>query len=763
MKNNKTKLIKLLAALAGVVSTTTATAQLEMGGWQTHFSYRNINQLVQTPEKIYAESNGNIFSVDKSYNSIETYSKITGLSDGNITKIAYDESKDLMVICYSNLKIDIIKNGVIYKFTEIADKEMSSKTLNNVSFGKKYVYLSMGFGIVTINTQKMEIADTYIIGDKGSYISVLQTQETADSIFALTDGKIYSADINDKNLANYQHWTVDIAPEKKLTSMAYFNGKLNLLGNNWYVKEGNNWRTPEPDITNISSAHVSGNYLTLTSKSKNTVAIINKDYKIDTLMGGAVNDAVYDAKSRHLWKASDSLRYISRESGRVDNAFLPDGPSSNTVVFMKMDAGNILSGVGQAYGDKATLQIFDTDQWSQISYDDIIKDNADVQFKAIWDACYDPKDPRRLYVGTWFNIFEFYDNQFVKQYTRDNTPFTGGASTQVEKLLKDKDGYLWALNTNAGELFHCMDPAGEWHTITSSSVYKLFRASDFIITKKNNLKVMTAYWISSQGRPCVHIMQSGSKPYSIANQKTFTSFNISDGSTVSPSHIYCVAEDNNGELWVGTDVGPIVMKNLANVFNSNYTANRIKLTRSDDASLADYLLATEQINSIAVDGANRKWIGTYSSGAYLLSSDGQKTIHHFTKDNSPLTTNSITSIAIEPNTGMVYISTPDGMFSFKSDAAEGKKTLDDVHVYPNPIRPNYFGDITITGLMEDTEVRITDMQGHVVSHGKSNGSVYTWNGYLADGRHASTGIYYVFQATQDGENSNVAKFAIIKK
>jgi hypothetical protein len=263
----------------------------------------------------------------------------------------------------------------------------------------------------------------------------------------------------------------------------------------------------------------------------------------------------------------------------------------------------------------------------------------------------------------------------------------------------------------------------------------------------------------------VYVINDNNTPFYTGDDKTewLSTFTLSDGSTVTPSTYKSIAEDKNHDIWIGTDVGPIILKNTANIFNSGYTATRIKITREDNSSLADYLLSTEQINAIAVDGANRKWIGTAASGVYLISDDGQKTIHHFTTDNSPLTTNTINGIAINTDNGEVYIATPNGMFIYQGDAAEGKENLNDVHVYPNPVRPEFDGLITISGLMENTEVRITDTEGHVLVHGLSNGSLYTWDGQLNNGSHAPSGIYFVFEATQDGNYKNVAKFAIVKK
>lgn len=764
---NFKKLHKLLVAISLSACCQQATAQLEIGGWQTHFAYNNISQIVQTPEKIYALSNGNLFSVDKEYNSIETYSKLNGLTDGIIQNIAYDEKSKALVICYNNLNIDIIQNGKTYRLTDIANKEISNKVINNISFGDNKIYLSCGFGIVVINIQKKEVASTYIIGENSSYVSVLQTQVSEDSIYALTNNKLYVASLSNKDLSNYNNWNFHYLPTNKAKTICYFANRLNLFGDVWSLWGGaNGW---EPSfysyITNVKKVNVYKDKLTIVGEL-GYLATYNNDFSQDTVIVTKIQDASIDAKNNILWIVDDSLQAMSRTDGTIINSYIPEGPITNTVSFMKFDGDKVLSGFGRGWNDSGIIQQFDGEEWNNFRLTDIEDVDGMLNFKAIWNASYDPKDNRRLYVGTWYGLYEFYDNKYITRHTTEGTSFNNisGAPTMVavERLTFDKDGNIWALNTQSNDALHYRDENKQWHAINCNAIYNMQRSSDIIVTKKDNIKVVAAE-IMKAGNGAICFIKSGSKPYIVANSRSFTDIPVTDGSTFSPTRIFCVTEDLNGDIWVGTDIGPIIFRNVANVFNNNYAATRIKLTRSDDATLADYLLATEQINTIVVDGANRKWIGTGSSGVYLLSSDGQKTIHHFTPENSPLTTNSITKIGINPENGMVYISTPNGMFSYKSDAAAGKEDLNDVHVYPNPIRPDYNGTITVTGLMENCEVRITDLQGHTISHGKSNGSIYTWNGHLEDGRRASTGVYLVFQATTDGTNKNVAKFAIIKR
>jgi hypothetical protein len=209
-------------------------------------------------------------------------------------------------------------------------------------------------------------------------------------------------------------------------------------------------------------------------------------------------------------------------------------------------------------------------------------------------------------------------------------------------------------------------------------------------------------------------------------------------------------------------MGPIVFNSPSKVFSDNFMGSRIKVPRNDGTQLADYLLESEKIRTICVDGGNRKWIGTESNGAYLVSDNGQETIFHFTSENSPLLSNKVLSIAIHPLTGEVFIGTDKGLVSYRSDAIEGKSTYSDVYAFPNPVRPDYEGLITITGLLANSTVRITDINGNSIFEGISEGGQITWNGRNRLGNRLSSGVYLVYAATSDGLDGIVSKILILK-
>ena len=759
MKKMRCLLPFLMAMLCNMAN---LSAQLEMGGWQTMFSYYGTSQLTQSKDKIYAVSNGNMFSIDKEYNSIELYSKLTGLSDGEISLIEYNESKDVLLICYSDLNIDILKNGEIFNIPDLKNKEIQSKTVNSISFDGNKAYLSCGFGIMEIDLAKIEISNTYNLSNTTSYISIESTVAGQDSIYAVSSSNLYVAPKTGKNLNDYKNWSTRSLPEATYTkqSLAYGNGKLQLFRGKWFTWN-NGWQDNYPSFAGIKKGHVRNGKVTI--QGDYYVIVANEDLTIDTLMGGYGNDAVYDENANLLWIASDSVRTYKMDDG-LENVFCPDGPIQNEVSTLKYDRGKIISAYGQSYDNSGIVQIYDNDEWTCLTRNNIGNDyDAQNTFFTVYDVALDPTDKRRMFVATWRSLFEFYDNKLVKRYYSTNTSLSQWATDTslilLTSIMFDKDNTMWLANAQADNVLKARDKDGAWHTVYYSNA---FNKQNIRLFQSNNGLRWVVY--PNYG-PGVFVIKDNGTPFTTSDDKTrmMTSFTLSDGSTFTPTSYKCITEDKSNNIWIGTDMGPLILKNTASIFNSDYTATRIKITRDDDNTLADYLLSTEMINAIEIDGANRKWIATEASGLYLLSEDGQETIKHFTKDNSPLTTNKIKGLALDPRNGKLYISTLNGLFVYQSDARKGETDLEDIHVFPNPVKPGYDGNITVNGLMEDTEVRITDALGHVVCHGESNGGYYVWDGYLANGNKAATGVYFVYAKTTDGQFKNVCKFAIIKR
>ena len=782
----------LLLSLLLFFFLTTSHAQMAMGAWRTHFSYNNVQEITESAEKIYAISNGALFSVDKEYESIETYSKINGLSDGEIAHIAYSKENDLLLIAYSNSNIDLLKGRNMINISDLKRKEISDKEINNISFHNQYAYLSCGFGILVVNVRRNEIADTYIIGDAGAYLQINAVEIVGNYIYALTETGIRYADIRNSNLSNFANWTV--LPDPDATSgnsraIASFNGELVLLkGNSIYRYNGSEWNVFREN-SYFSAINVSGENITFFGN--NTFARFDKNWTEREFRElSSIRDLIFSPSQNSYWVAQyildeEQTILTKHTNGTFENRFIPNGTFSGTkrlsdgtydrvarVAFVKHRFGKLIAGSGGPrelpLKTPGVIQLHENNKWTVIRKQDApsgILCNT-IRFEDVLDIEIDPRNYNRMYVATFGKgLFVLEDNQLVAHFDQNNSPLfphdprTCDYGPLLNGLCFDKNNNLWMLNMDSPDLLKVRKADGTWGSLFYPNVTKKITTRELFISKNGYKWIL----IPRVGEGVFVINDRGNPFVSASHQTRFFANFQETGSneTVTPTTYRSIAEDKNGAIWIGTNMGPLIISNPDNVFNDNFTIDRIKITREDNESLADYLLESETINAIAVDGGNRKWLATESSGLYLLSPNGQETIHHFTTENSPLTSNAIMDLAINDQTGEVFIVSASALYSFKSDATEGAPSFDNVYVYPNPVRANYTGLITIAGLMERSVVKIADVQGNLIHQGNSNGGVFTWDGKNLRGQRVGTGVYLVFAALSDGSEKMVTKIAVI--
>jgi ligand-binding sensor domain-containing protein len=317
----------------------------------------------------------------------------------------------------------------------------------------------------------------------------------------------------------------------------------------------------------------------------------------------------------------------------------------------------------------------------------------------------------------------------------------------------DKDKNLWITQSEVIGSIKVLKPDGTW--IVNPITIDAPRVGDIIITRNGHK------WIILPIGNGLFILDDNKTPDDFTDDKKKKML-VKDTENVPIKFVYSIAEDLDGNIWIGTDEGPLVYYNPEKVFDSDLNASRIIAPRNDGTGLGDLVLSTESISSIAVDGANRKWLGTSNSGAYLLSPDGTTGIKNFNEENSPVFSNTIISLSVDNQTGDVWLGTLKGIQSVRGDAIAGEEKFTKVYTFPNPVRENYSGNVTITGLMRDSQIRITDISGNLVYETVSDGGQATWDLKTYNGNHVSTGVYLVFCASIDGSQSYVTKMLVIK-
>ena len=433
---------------------------------------------------------------------------------------------------------------------------------------------------------------------------------------------------------------------------------------------------------------------------------------------------------------------------------LPGPVSNNAISISSKDGKTIICGGGidAAWNNlwrPLQISMHEDNTWTNISSSVI----SDAMRSVI-----DPSDNTHFFVSTWGGgLLEYKNNLLIKQYNDSNSPLQtiipGKPYVRICGLAMDKDRNLWITQTEVTGSIKVLKPDGvTW--IVNPLTIDADGIGDIIITRTGQK------WIVLPRGYGLAVYDDNGTPSNF-NDDRYIKMSVTDSDNEIISYVYSIAEDLDGNIWVGTDMGPLIYYNPERVFEGNLKAYRIKVPRNDGTGLADYMLGTETITSISVDGANRKWLGTMSSGAYLLSADGTKQLKNLTEENSPLFSNVIASVSVDNKTGDVWLATSKGIISYRGDAVAGKESFTNVYSFPNPVRHDFTGNVTITGLVRDTEIRITDVSGNLVYKTRSDGGMGSWDLTTYNGKRVATGVYIVFCASSDGSQSCVTKILVI--
>lgn len=773
----KRGLFTTIISLFVVVVSGQTNQPVAMGKWRTHLAYNNVTQIAQSANNIYAISDGALFSVNKEdTDDMQYFSKMSGLSDVNIVRIEFDKTNNQLLIIYQNGNIDIMHSTGVNNIPDLRNKQMSTtKGVNEVYFTGNFAYLSCDFGIMLVNMGKREIADTYIIGPNSTEVKVLSTTIHNNKIYALTAATVYAADADSRNLVNFEYWKpttalpVGAGDYQKIFTFA---GRLLILkaGKLYKQEDDNSWSQLLSSVSNITSINVSNNKI-IASNGSNSVYFLNQAFEVSMENILNAGNIEYDLANDIYWVAGGTMGVVSTQflSGAdpVIKYYKPLGPAANIPWHLTFAGEKLFMVNGgrwtSANERKGIISIYENSKWRTIENIEITSFTGNPALDFV-NIAVDPLDNKHFFVlSSGTGLFEFKEDKIFAEYSKLNAPLTPIGSSPyyifLDGAVFDKDNNLWFCNMFDPKGIKIFHPDGTWTQLASPNVENW---GQIVISKHTpNQK-----WVNSiRKTPGLFIWDDNGTLMNTDDDKSvfFTRFADSDneGSFISPSFFYCLTQDKNGVIWAGTDMGPLLFYNPSRVFDNGYTCSRVKIPRNDGTGLADYLLSNEAIKAIAIDGANRKWIGTATSGLYLMSENGQETIQHFTTTNSPLLSNNIMSLTINPVTGEVFIGTSNGLISFQSDAAEATNVFNNVYAYPNPVRENYNGIITITGLVENTQVKITDINGNLIYQTISNGSIATWNGKDAHGKKVNTGVYLAICANEDGTQSTITKIMVI--
>lgn len=753
-----------------------------IGQWKDYLPYKNAISVAEGSGKIYCATEGGLFSYNKTDNSIERMTKVTGLSDIKFSIVRYNTYNNILLVGYDNGSIDLIADNTIINIADIKNKpNLGNKNINNVHFVGHYAYLACGFGIVLLDMERREIKDTYKIGPDGSFINITDVATDGVNIYASTEAGIYKASLSDPNLISFTVWNkMTGIPNGTYNTMAYYNGHVyaNFAKGTWledtvfaYDVSAGTWNKflDGGNIIkdNIKQIRVVNNKMVISQEwhiyvYDNTLTriMLIDDY------GFTINRKPLEASidiSNTMWIADGENGLVKVVMNGNAQSIYPDGPGSSKVYSMQLKDNKLYVVPGGTSDNWANLHTraevysFANGKWNNISG---LQNGVNMDSLIdIITVAVDPLNPDHVFAGSFRGgVLEFNNNQLVQLYNTSNSTLATcpprGYWMGISGLAFDQDNNLWVASSYVPTCLSVKRTNNTWASFD-------FTAFDISIASPvGSLLVTTSgqKWIVLPGNGILVYSDAGSfAPPNTSNTKRV---GVGAGKGALPSNaVMCIAEDEDGEIWVGTDKGVTVFYSPESIFSGdNWDSQQILIEQDGHIQK---LLETETVKAIAIDGANRKWIGTQNSGVFLISEDGTEEILHFTELNSPLLSNEINAINIDGSTGEVFIGTAKGIVSYRSTATEGLDEFANVYAFPNPVREGYEGTIAIKGLVKDASVKITDINGGLVYSTKALGGQAIWDGKNFNGEKARTGVYLVFCSNEDGTKTHVTKILFV--
>jgi hypothetical protein len=754
-------------------------SQIALGEWRDHLPYSEGLYVAKAENKVYCANASGLSYLDLTDNSINRLNKVQGLSDVGINTLAYNSELKILIIGYSNGNIDLIENNTIINISDIKRKSMiGSKSVNNVFFENDIAYLSCGFGIIVLDLKRKEIKDTYYIGENGVNIAVLDLTSNGSFFYAATEKGIYKADKSSPFLVDFANWgRITNIPnnDKEFCNIAFFNNKIFAVYNNGDNYYGDTLYTISEAGWQYVDSSMDSRILTITEgPDKLLICGTSKVYiyrpDLDSLdyiyTYGNFNinssQAICDNNnSELLWVADKSSGLVRKDlSTGYGNSYLPNGPpnskafsitAGNKEVWVcaggRDGSWNSLFRVGNAF-------VFSDNNWTSKTWNETSYGSV----RDIVKAVFYPGDQSRVFIAAWGSgLLELKDKELINIYKTNNsslqTIYDGQDYIRLGGICFDAENNLWVTNSGVPNPISVLTPSGDWFSFPYGSLFNNADIGEILVTQTGNKWVLLP-----RGRGLFAFNENGT--FEDHNDDDYKAFSVLDETgAIITNDIYDIAEDKNGTIWLATNKGAVAYFNPDNIFEtSDFYAQKIIL---DLDGSAQYLLETEIVTCIAVDGANRKWFGTQNSGVYLMSEDGTDEIYRFNADNSPLFSNSILSIDVEPASGEVFIGTDKGIISFRGTATEPNNLFGEVYAFPNPVNHDYQGDIVIKGMVANSNVKITDIAGNLVFETNALGGQAIWNGKTIDGEKVKTGVYLAFCTNEDGSKTHVAKILVI--
>lgn len=766
MQNRFKNILLFLGLLLITAQLGLAQRAVPVGTWTPYLSYEFVKDIIRDGDLFYLNTKGGFYTWNPVSAEINSYSPINGLSDVDASAMFIDSTSGYVFLGYEDGNINYFQKPFASPrfMTDIKRTGLyTSKRINDFGTHNGLLYIATEFGMVIFDIEKEETRSSVTkVENNPSGTPVNDLMIVGDSIYlCLGNAGLYTTNLNQPNITLPTVWNrVDIGMNGmspgEADHLAHIGEILYaMVGDTCYTRlPGGNWTQgplPHTDkrffIATDSSLYCDdGNFIRVQPLDSNQYLVLPERRPLTAYLDS--NYTIWaDPATTLLWQVElDSVIEVG-----------PDGPQNNTITELGVGKGQLyIAPQGQKGATSAPLDTSDGffhyaqfEGWTNFNVEDELP--RDSIFEDFARLHFNPNDST-CYMGSWGQgVVEVKDGKVIRNYTSENSGLSPsvnqglGSETRVTGLAMDDQENLWITAIVADYNLNVKTPEGVWYNYILSSTFPV----DILVDDWNNK------WVINNQLGLVVFNENGTLDNPSDDQ--VKKLNSTQGQGKLPNNtVKSLAKDRNGHIWIGTSEGIAVFANPSRVFDSNFP----------DASCPVIdgfcLLRDQEVNAIAVDGANRKWLGT-SNGIYVVNPQGNRLLQHITTDNSPLFSDEIRDLKIDPETGEIFIGTSKGLLSLMGEAIAGKETSDDLYVYPNPVYTDYEGPVSITCSVTDAEVRITNVSGQLVRKLEATGGQAVWDGRDTAGNKLTPGIYLAMVADVDGQSAGIAKFAVIAR
>ena len=738
--------------------------------WKGYFSYNEIIDISYGDTKVIAATENALFSKNITSGDINIRNSIDGFKPQTITAVYYSQNYNLTLTGNDNGLLIIANNdGTIINKVDIINQvpvPPNAKKINHFYEHDGKVFISTNYGISVLKLSNLEFEDTYYIGSGGENVPVLQTVVYNGSIYAVTSNQgIKTALIANPNLIDYSQWqTFDNGLWQGITN---FNNQLVVLNANNIIYKHNGttfqqvFSLPQQAIKFISTSDnlviTCSNHVFVLDILFSTIAHITQILENINQFSCAVsiNDNLF------IGTKKEGLYQTQLSNPTNFELLSPDGPVQNYIFRIKKTTESlwaVYGGYDITYHPnllEAGISKFSNEGgWNIIPYNQLLGATTLSNITA------NPNDESEIYIASHHNGLLRIKDGDISIFNETNTGPDGlenqqlviptYISVRINGPAYDNDGNLWMTNALVNKGLKVLRSNGQWQSIDLSN--ELVDATSEVyaplVVDKNNTK-----WIPSY-------RANGLIGFNENYNNKFIFLKAEDAGNLPSLGVRCLAIDNSNQLWIGTYRGLRVLTSVDQFINETELTAKAIIIEED--GLAQELFYQQSIIDIAVDGANNKWVSIAGAGVFLVSPNGQETRYHFTNENSPLPSNNILDIEIDGASGEVFFATEKGLISFLGTNTKPSDDLANVFVYPNPVRPDFLGTVKVSGLINDANVKITDIEGNLVYETTSEGGTIEWDTSAFGKYKVASGVYMIFISSDDGLETKVKKVMIIR-